>query len=346
MKRLVFLLCLSSFSPAYATPPELLSATGLYKDIHTRTVDPKNKAFLPQYPLWSDCADKKRWVYLPEGTKIDTSDMDHWVFPVGTVFWKEFSFQNKVVETRMITKIAAPAALASWEYESYQWKDDGTDAVLVPIMGVTNVAPTGCGSEHDIPSRYQCSSCHSRGGDIVLGFDAIQLSVDRDPNAPHQQLPTADMINLETLVMQGKLTVNPVTTKFSIQSSTPEGRAMMGYLHGNCGGCHNPSGQARVTGLLMRHTVNATKESDEPAFMTAVNQLTKFFEVPGCEVAKNSYRIEGSNPDVSALFVRMAARGDSNQMPPVGTKVADQKAKDLLTSWIHKIPAPAVVCTP
>ena len=36
-------------------------------------------------------------VFFPAGTKIDTSNMDQWQYPVGTVLWKDF----KVNGTRM-----------------------------------------------------------------------------------------------------------------------------------------------------------------------------------------------------------------------------------------------------
>ena len=38
----------------------------------------------PRYPLWSDGAEKQRYLSLPPGTQIDTSNMDDWKFPVGT----------------------------------------------------------------------------------------------------------------------------------------------------------------------------------------------------------------------------------------------------------------------
>ena len=34
----------------------------------------------------------------------------------------------------------------------------------------------------------------------MLGFDALQLSTDRDPNAPHAEPLTASMITLKTLM--------------------------------------------------------------------------------------------------------------------------------------------------
>jgi hypothetical protein len=81
-------------------PPQTLQETGLYSDFETLEVDPDHLAFSPQYPLWTDGAGKRRWISLPPGTTIDGSDPDAWRFPVGTRFWKEFSFNGQRVETR------------------------------------------------------------------------------------------------------------------------------------------------------------------------------------------------------------------------------------------------------
>src|ERR1043165_6412078 len=61
--------------------------------------DSRNLSFSPQYPLWSDGAHKRRWIYLPPGTAIDASRLDAWEFPIGTRLWKEFSLGGPI-ETR------------------------------------------------------------------------------------------------------------------------------------------------------------------------------------------------------------------------------------------------------
>ena len=78
-----------------------------------------------------------------------------------------------------------------------------------------------------------------------------------------------------------------------IHADTSEGRAAMGYLHGNCGHCHNPDGHAGFTGQYLRHVSSATQQSDEPAFATTVNQLTSGFEIPGQDKTTRSSRRSG-----------------------------------------------------
>ena len=58
--------------------PELLSQTPLYVDIASKEVHEAIHGFTPQFQLWSDGAQKQRWVYLPECGTIDTSDINDW----------------------------------------------------------------------------------------------------------------------------------------------------------------------------------------------------------------------------------------------------------------------------
>src|SRR4051794_17608051 len=68
-----------------------LSQHGVYADLSTRKPARSALEYEPQYPLFSDFADKRRWLLLPSDTQVDTSDMDHWRFPLGTKVVKEFS---------------------------------------------------------------------------------------------------------------------------------------------------------------------------------------------------------------------------------------------------------------
>src|SRR2546425_1198173 len=81
-------------SNALSYPP-LLSQTGLYSDFGARKFADGLIAFAPRWSFWVDGAEKDRHLYLPPGTKIDTTDMDFWKFPVGTKVWKEFKADGK-----------------------------------------------------------------------------------------------------------------------------------------------------------------------------------------------------------------------------------------------------------
>src|SRR6185295_13542467 len=117
--------------------PELLSETGLYRDTMSGVIAGGVLPYEPAGVLWADGATKRRWVYLPPDTRIDSSDMDSWVYPVGTKLWKEFSVGGERLETRLIVKVDA----TSWTLVSYRWNDDQSDAVAVPD-GVPDAAGT------------------------------------------------------------------------------------------------------------------------------------------------------------------------------------------------------------
>lgn len=316
--------------------PELLSQTGLY--LADGSIDPRNRPFAPQYPLWTDGAAKARWVRLPEGSKIDVSDVDAWKFPAGTTFWKEFSWGGRKVETRMV-RIGAKGQLT---FASYVWKDDQTDAVLAPATGVPGVYEIAAGKRHSIPSVADCISCHTSAPSVALGFTALQLSDDRDPLAPHA-VPVPDGgVTLRTLVAEGLLSPlrsELVTKPPRIRASDPTARAAMGYLSANCGHCHNTRGPLARLGFSFLHDSGAAADAPEPVLVTAVASHGRFM-VPGI-AADSSYVIAPGAPDRSVVVYRMSSRRPSSQMPPVGTTIPDDQALKLVRQWIESLRAPS-----
>src|SRR6185312_8178357 len=97
--------------------PTELRCTGLYADWATKTVAADVRPYDPGLHLWSDGAGKTRWIYLPPGTKIDSSNMDQWTFPAGTKVWKEFALGGTRIETRLIWKRPS----GSWYFTTYRW---------------------------------------------------------------------------------------------------------------------------------------------------------------------------------------------------------------------------------
>ncbi len=308
--------------------PAALSETGLYADIQAKTIAEGILAFAPQYPLWSDGAAKKRWIRVPPGRKIVNRISDRWVFPAGTQLWKEFSFGGKRVETRLEQKLAN----GMWELVTYLWDAAEREATLAAEDGVPNVYPSGPGTTHDIPSRAQCLMCHRRGGDPVLGFEALQLSDDRDSLAPHAEPLAPGMMTLGTLAARGLLSDPPAISP-RVPAATPEGRAAIGYLHSNCASCHNPNGTAGHVGLDLRHAYDAVTESEENAVMSSVNVASTTFHIPG---QAETYYLKGGRPEQSSMLYRMRVTG-TGRMPQIGTKLVDEEAVALIEKWIRTI---------
>ncbi len=252
--------------------------------------------FSPQYPLWTDGATKRRWISLPAGGVIDASEPDAWRFPVGTRLWKEFSAGRRL-ETRLIER----AADGRWRYAAYVWDEAGTTATLAPPAGVTLEDVEGMpGGRYRVPSTEDCVACHEAGPTPVLGFSALQLSSDRDPLAPHAT-PAPPGSLLPEIAARGWLEGLPATalrTPPRIAAATPAARAALGWLHGNCGHCHNGRGPLSSLGLSLARSVDGAPPP-QPL------PVTRMLE-----------RLRSTNP-----YVRM---------PPAGVQLADHEAIDLV----------------
>jgi cytochrome c553 len=312
--------------------PSRLSETGLYLPGQPGQVDPRNRAFSPQYPLWSDGAHKSRWVFLPDGAVIDARASD-WDVPVGTRFWKEFRFADRKVETRMLWK----TDVANWVVASYLWNAGQTDAVLAPAEGVPNVAEIAQGRAHSIPSRTDCLACHGAKRTSALGFNVLQLSTDRDSGAIHGEPLEPGMVTLETLVREERLAPldgTLVSQPPRIAATDPQTRALLGYLSANCGTCHNGSGEIAVLGPSLKFS-DLLADGDGVAARLTGHRTA--WQVPGVAEGQ-SMLVDPRTPDQSAMLVRMRSRRPSSQMPPLGTVVKDQEAVSALQQWIAARP--------
>jgi hypothetical protein len=322
----------TAVAPGAPAAPAWLSQTGLYSDPVKLKIDPRNRTFSPQYPLWSDGATKRRWVRLPAGSKIDVADLGNWELPVGTRFWKEFSFNGTKVETRFLWRTAQD----NWVFASYVWNASQTDAALASESGVPNIAEIVNGKRHSIPSVSECRSCHDAARTEVLGFTALQLSDDRDPNALHAEPLTGEMLTLKSLVDEDLLTPprpELVAAPPRIDADSPITRAALGYLSTNCGSCHNDRGSIASLGLNLKYIVSDTPDAltCASALTTAVNKRGHWV-VP--EAPEQSRIISPGHPEASALIRRIKSRWPVSQMPSIGTVVVDREAVNLLTSWI------------
>ena len=301
-------------TPSTATgAPHDLACTGLYAQLSTKVVATDVHAFEPGLRLWSDGASKSRWVYLPPGSKIDTSNVDEWVFPVGTKFWKEFSLAGKRVETRLLLKRPD----ATWLRTVYRWSADETAATELPD-GEKNAVGT-----YEVPAATHCRLCHQGRIDGVLGFEAAGLSS-----------PNAKGLTLDRLTALGLITT-PVAPL--VVPGNAKEKAALEWLHANCGtACHNrsPLAVTAYIGLYLRldaKTLGSVTTTD--AYVTAVGYPSFFQPQDGGALMA---RVTPQQPDRSTLVIRASTRDDALaiQMPPLATHVVDDAGVQLLRDWI------------
>jgi hypothetical protein len=309
-------------------PARALECTGLYAALGTKLIANRVKEFSPAVPLWSDGAEKKRWIYLPPGTKIDNSNASEWLFPVGTKAWKEFSREGHRIETRLWQKVRDNF----WVKATYAW--NATESAA-PVSGGGDV-PLPSGATYHIPTPDECQQCHRGRTDRLLGFEHVSLG-----------LPGATGVTLQDLVAQGRLTVPPTRTTLSIgDDGTGAAAAPLAWLHINCGTtCHNTNSNAvaYAAGMILR--LDPAKLDGRSALELETMKTT--IGVPGRSTTWNGQpRIVPGNATNSLLFQLISRRSTANQMPPIATAIVDEVNDALVAAWINQMPpAPGTAVT-
>ncbi|HEV7555815.1 MAG TPA: hypothetical protein VGO00_10190 [Kofleriaceae bacterium] len=298
--------------------PTTLAGTGLCMDPGCTQISPDVHEYAPNNTLWADTATKRRWMFLPPGTTIDTSDMDHWQFPEGTKFWKEFTRDNVRVETRYIAKIGPGQQTKDWFFVSYEW-NAAEDETTEQLFGVTNAN----GTQHDIPSQMDCKTCHEAlAPSRILGFQAIQLD-------------GATPLGLDDAKAMGWLSDPPAGSSphFPIPGNATE-KAAFGYLHANCGHCHNALSPIHdMTPMVLRlDTQHLAAATDTPAYTTTVDVMAT---IPYDEGSVHySTIVKTGDPDNSAMIGRMNSMIAMRHMPNLGSEMVDPDGQTILRAWI------------
>ncbi|MBX7194983.1 MAG: hypothetical protein K1X94_23215 [Sandaracinaceae bacterium] len=308
-----------------AGPPPCVGPPGLYREGSCTELAEGVRPFHPRYALWSDGYDKERFVYLPPGTQIDTSDPDRWGFPVGTRLYKTFSTGGTRIETRLLEKVAAPRGAPSWRFVAYLWSDDQLSVSEVGAFGETDVF----GTDHDIPTRSECIRCHSvTQDDTADGFSAVQLAHDEGG------------VTLQTLLDEGWLSA-PIDPAAATIPGDATAQAALGYLHANCGNCHG--------GPAPEHNLDYWIRLGTPDVISTRTWATA---VCGCSVWTRTLpsgsladlRIAPHHPETSVSIVRMQTRVAMDMMPPMGSNAIDPVGIGIVSDWIASLDETANGC--
>ena len=142
----------------------------------------------------------------------------------------------------------------------------------------------------------------------MLGFSSLQLSSDRDPLAPHADARSD--IDLDALVARGLVrNLPPSAARPRIEASSAIERASLGYLHGNCGHCHNDTETRVPVDLTLAQSVADRAGSADRVLRSLLR---------------------------ARLLARVSSRNPQKQMPPLGTRHIDVEALAMLERWISQ----------
>lgn len=340
--------------------PRKLSESGLFHDVARHAMQPGVIPYSVNSPLWSDGADKNRFLaipaHAPRDSPIELNAKFGWNFPDETVLIKSFALDVAVgnqarrrwIETRFLTKQAG-----EWAGYSYRWNEDQTDAELVAADGLdqdftVRVPPS---PEHPdglrkqtwhYPSRVECMVCHSRAANFVLGLSTAQMNKVHDyGEAQENQLHVLAGLGL-VKAKGGKDAATPLDLERLPRLADPydanqplEARARS-YLHANCAICHIGAGGGNAQ-MDLAYNVSLKKLN-----AIDVEPLHHKFNLPDARL------IASGHPERSVLLHRLAHRGPgTGQMPQLGTSVADAAAVHLFENWIRSLsPIESQLTTP
>jgi uncharacterized repeat protein (TIGR03806 family) len=284
-------------------------------------------------PLFSDYAVKYRTVWLPKGTHVDYVANARFEFPVGTVITKSFGFPAdfrvagapvKWVETRVLVH-----ATDGWKGTSYVWDDAARTATVSPggeVLSLAFVDAEGHTQrpEYLVPSQAQCKKCHANDGAMItLGPWADQLNRDYAyPDGTDNELARWSRLGLLAGAPSPEQAPKlPAFDKPSDGSVSDRARA---YLQANCAYCHNGTGEARTSGLVL-----TTTATDPYALGVCKGPVAA-----GKAAATQHYDVVPGHPEQSILVYRMEATAPSLAMPELGRSLEHVEAVQLISDWI------------
>ena len=267
-------------------------------------------------PLYSDGADKLRFIYIPAGQQLTENGAGLLEFPVGSAIIKTFAFgegeDRRLIETRLLLHRAE-----GWVALPYRWNEQQTEASLA-LAGARLPITTPAGEQisYRIPNKNQCKACHSKDGAVIpIGPKARNM-----PGEWLSQMVDAGHLSA---MPQGS-DVLPDWNERETEGTEALARA---YLDVNCAHCHQPGGGASNSGLDLRW------EQDDPHALG----IRKPPVAAGRGSGGHLVSIAPGEPDASILLYRMDSTEPGVAMPELGKSTVDEDGVKVVRGWIAEM---------
>ncbi|MDP4605124.1 MAG: hypothetical protein NWS68_03095, partial [Erythrobacter sp.] len=277
--------------------PRQLSEYRFFADMRAQQPIPHVYPYALNTPLWSDGADKLRFIYLPAGTQLAADGEGLLQFPVGAAIIKTFAYgegkARRLIETRVLLHRAD-----GWVALPYRWNAEQTEATLALAGGrIDLTTPAGEAISYAIPNKNQCKTCHGKDGAVIpIGPKARNLSADW----------LADMGRNGRLA--GDTSAGDRLPDWRTHATGPAAPLARAYLDVNCAHCHQPGGGASNSGLDLRW-----EQSDAHAI-----GILKRPVAAGRGAGGHDFSILPGQPDKSILLYRMDSAEPGIAMPELG----------------------------
>lgn len=260
-------------------------------------------------PLFSDYADKDRYVFVPPAEKAGFDGARVVALPVGSALIKTFRYGDRKVETRVLLHRAS-----GWVALPYVW--DGDDAVLKRAGARVDLTVRGQAISYAVPNVNQCKECH-RAGDALTPIGPKPRNIDATQFEHWRKSGVLDGFSMLAKVPRWD------------DANAPLAARARAYLDVNCGHCHNPSGAASNSGL------NLTWDETNP---TALG-IGKRPVAAGRGSGGYDFAIDPGHPERSIMLYRLKSTEPGVAMPELGRATTHQEGVKLLSDWIAGMPA-------
>lgn len=320
------------------TPAPTLDAYGLFKDAGAQTPNAGVTPYALNTPLFSDYAEKFRFVYVPPGAKVAYRNKGVLDFPVGATLVKTFAFPAdfrrpteavRKIETRLLIRRAS-----GWVPLTYVWNPEGTLATLKRAGVRTKVdfidtQGRTVAVNYAVPNVNQCKECHAVAGAMTpIGPKAGNLNRDF-PYAEGRENQLAHWTRTGMLTGAPAPAAAPVLARWD-DANAPVAARAKAYMEVNCAHCHNGAALASNSGLYL--------ENDQPDGVA--RGVGKRPVAAGRGSGGLEFDIVPGQPDQSILVHRMASREPGVMMPELGRSLVHEEGLDLVRAYIKSLQPP------
>lgn len=273
-------------------------------------------------PFFSDYAQKKRFIYVPEGQQIKYQEDRVLELPVGSVLIKHFYYNEiNFIETRLLIRQEN-----EWLPETYIWDEDGKEARR-SVLGETRSLSVSIAGETQvfnylIPNQNQCKNCHAFEGvsqPIGPAVSNLNRSYEYEEGTQNQ---------LEKWIETGILEAHPLDESpsypdFEQGNGSLDSRARA-YLAVNCASCHQRDGSAANSGLYLEY-------DNQDSLSIGFNKTPV---AAGDGSGGFRYVIDPGNANESILLYRMNSGDIETRMPEIGRELIHEEGVALIRQWI------------
>ncbi|WP_321826982.1 PQQ-dependent sugar dehydrogenase [Maribacter dokdonensis] len=328
--------------------PQLLSETGVFKDLEKLVVNEGIIPFSLIDPFWSDGAYKKRWMVIPnDGThdlpeeQISFSENGIWEFPKGAVLIKHFDYpiddRNPNITRKVETRFSIKGEDDNFYFLTYNWNAEQTDAILQKVgidepIQITTENGNSRQINWHFPSNTECLSCHNSASKGTLGTRTrfLNNNFDYSSHIPEgvvaNQLVTLSNLGiLDTTILDEDTSSFFTHTSINNLSASVQDRARS-YLDLNCAYCHQPE-----TGNRANFDLRAINSLAQTGLLTAGanQQLT--------DLSSDQRIIYPGDASKSQLHHRTASKNPNSMMPPLAKNEIDLQGVSLIEEWINQM---------